>query len=62
MPQAVITVEKEWGRALARFVANQLPQAISEVRDIQLTLDQVDELRKVFENTLINNMGCDVTG
>jgi hypothetical protein len=61
MPQAVITVEQEWARALARFVANQLPQAVSQVRDIQLNADQVDVLRRAFENTLVTNMGCEVT-
>ena len=45
MPQAVITVEQEWARALARFVANQLPQAVSQVRDIQLNADQVAVLQ-----------------
>jgi len=61
MPQAVITVEQEWARALARFVANQLPQAVSQVSTIQLNSDQVAVLRNAFENTLINNMGCEVT-
>jgi hypothetical protein len=61
MPQAVITVEQEWARALARFVANQLPQAVSQVNDIQLNADQVAVLQRAFENTLITNMGCEVT-
>ena len=60
MPQAVIIAEREWARVLARHVANQLPEAISRVRDIQLTEDQVEVLRKVFENTLVVNMGCEV--
>lgn len=51
--------EREWGRALARGVANQLPEAIRQARGIQLTAAQVEELRRVFENTLINNMGCE---
>jgi hypothetical protein len=55
MPQAVITVEQEWARALARFVANQLPQAVSQVSDIQLNADQIDVLRRAFENTLVTN-------
>lgn len=61
MPQAVITVEQEWARALARFVSNQLPQAVSQVRDIQLNTDQVAVLQRAFENTLVTNMGCEVT-
>ena len=61
MPQAVITVEQEWARALTRFVANQLPQAVSQVGDIQLNADQVAVLQRAFENTLITNMGCEVT-
>jgi len=59
MPQAVITAEREWARVLARHVANQLPQAIRQVRDVQLTHEQIEELRKVFENTLVHNMGCE---
>jgi hypothetical protein len=61
MLQDVIPVEQEWARALARFVANQIPQAVSQVDDIQLTADQVDVLRRAFENTLLTNMGCAVT-
>ncbi|HEV3037818.1 MAG TPA: hypothetical protein VHA33_08540 [Candidatus Angelobacter sp.] len=60
MPQAVITAEREWARVLARHIANQLPQAIHEVRDLQLSREQIDELRKAFENTLVHNMGCEV--
>ncbi|HET9284253.1 MAG TPA: hypothetical protein VFR24_20055 [Candidatus Angelobacter sp.] len=61
MPQAVIPVEQEWARALARFVANQLPQAVNQVSDIQLNSDQIAVLRSAFENTLLTNMGCEVT-
>lgn len=61
MPQAVIAVEQEWARALARFVTNQLPQAVSQVSDIQLNSDQIAVLQRAFENTLITNMGCEVT-
>jgi hypothetical protein len=60
MPQAVITVEQEWARALARFVANQLPQAVNQVNGIQLNADQVAVLQRAFENTLVTNMGCEV--
>ena len=61
MPQDVIPVEQEWARALARFVSNQLPQAIRQVSDIQLNSDQIAVLQSAFENTLITNMGCEVT-
>lgn len=61
MPQGTIVAEREWARALARFVANQLPQAVSQVGDIQLNADQVAVLQRAFENTLITNMGCEVT-
>ena len=61
MPQDVIPVEQEWARALARFVANQLPQAVRQVSDIQLNSDQIAVLQSAFENTLITNMGCEVT-
>ena len=58
MPQGTITAEREWARALARHVANQLPEALRQVRDVQLTDIQIDELRRAFENTLVVNMGC----
>ena len=61
MPQDVIPVEQEWARALARFVSNQLPQAVSQVGGIQLNSDQVAVLQRAFENTLLTNMGCEVT-
>jgi hypothetical protein len=60
MPQAVTLAEREWARVLARRVANQLPEAIRQVPDVQLTAAQIEELRRVFENTLITNMGCEV--
>ena len=59
--QNIIPVEQEWARALARFVSNQLPQAVSQVGDIQLNSDQIAVLQRAFENTLITNMGCEVT-
>ena len=59
MPQGTFVAEREWARILARRVANQLPEAIRHAPNIQLTPAQVDELRRVFENTLITNMGCE---
>jgi len=61
MPQAVIPVEQEWARALARFVSNQLPQAVRQLPDFPLNSDQVAVLQNAFENTLVTNMGCEVT-
>jgi len=49
--------EREWARTLARHVANQLPEAASKIPDLGLTPDQLEQLRRVFENTLIINMG-----
>jgi len=60
MPQTVV-VEKEWARVLARHVASQLPEAIRQVPDLQLTAVQIRELQRAFHNTLITNMGCDIT-
>ena len=57
MPQGTFVAEREWARALARHVANQLPEAVRQAPDIQLTPVQIEQLRKVFENTLITNMG-----
>jgi len=60
MPQGTFVAEREWARILARRIANQLPEAIRQAPDIQLTPAQVEELKRVFENTLITNMGCEV--
>lgn len=59
MPQGTFVAEREWARTLARHVANQLPEALRQVRDIRLTPAQIEELQRVFENTLITNMGCE---
>jgi hypothetical protein len=59
MPQGTFVAEREWARALARHVANQLPEAIRQLPDLPLTPVQIQQLRKVFENTLITNMGCE---
>jgi hypothetical protein len=56
---AAVVAEREWARALARHVANQLPEAARQIPDLCLTSDQLEQLRKVFENTLIINMGCE---
>ena len=57
-PRATVA-EREWARALARHVANQLPEAARQIPDLCLNSDQLEQLRKVFENTLITNMGCE---
>lgn len=59
MPQGTFVAEREWARVLARRVANQLPEAIRQLPDLNLTPDQVRELTRVYENTLITNMGCE---
>ena len=61
MPQGTFFAEREWARVLARRIANQLPETLRQLPDIQLTDVQVEELRKAFENTLVTNMGCEVT-
>jgi hypothetical protein len=61
MPQGTFVAEREWARILARRVANQLPEAIRQLPDLQLTAAQVEELRAAFENTLVTNMGCEVS-
>lgn len=60
MPQGTFVAEREWARILARRVANQLPEAIRQVPELQLNHVQIEELRKAFENTLITNMGCEL--
>ena len=37
MPQEVIVAEREWARVLARHVVRQLPEAVRQVPDLQLT-------------------------
>jgi hypothetical protein len=61
MPQGTFVAEREWARILARRVANQLPEAIRQLPDLQLTAAQVETLRATFENTLVTNMGCEVS-
>jgi hypothetical protein len=60
MPQNAVISEREWARVLARHMANQLQEAVRTVPELGLTERQVVELRAVFENTLVSNMGCDV--
>lgn len=57
-PMQTVITEKEWARALAKAVVNQLPQALAQVRDVQLTSAQILEIQTAFENTLVNDMGC----
>src|SRR5262245_56652254 len=59
-PQTNVVAEREWARALARHIVNQLPEAIRQVRDVQLTDTQVEEIQRAFQNTLVTNMGCEV--
>ena len=55
-----LAVEREWARALARHVANQLPEAARTLPDLALSREQIQQLKRAFENTLIVNMGCEV--
>jgi hypothetical protein len=52
--------EREWARTLARHVSNQLQEAARQIPDLCLTPDQLEQLRRAFENTLITNMGCEM--
>jgi len=58
MPQNAVVSEREWARVLARHMANQLQEAARTVPELGLTQLQVVQLRAVFENTLVTNMGC----
>jgi|SRR5579884_3131823 len=60
LPQTGVAAEREWARALARHVSNQLPEAARQIPDLGLSREQVEQLRKAFENTLITNMGCEI--
>jgi hypothetical protein len=57
--QTTVGAEREWARALARRIAVQLPDAISQLPDLQLTTDQIAALQQAYENTLVINMGCE---
>jgi len=59
--QTGVAAEREWARVLARQISSQLPEAIRQVPGVQLTPAQIEEIRKAFQNTLITNMGCEVT-
>ena len=59
MPQGTFVAEREWARTLARHVANQLQEAARQVPDLQLSREQLEQLRRAFENTLVTNMGCE---
>ena len=52
--------EREWARTLARHVSNQLQEAAQQLPELCITSDQLEQLRRAFENTLITNMGCAV--
>jgi len=51
--------EKEWGRALARQLASELPAAVRDLPELRLTSQQINQLRIAFENRLIETMGED---
>ncbi|HEX7136797.1 MAG TPA: hypothetical protein VF219_03085 [Vicinamibacterales bacterium] len=55
---AAVAAEREWARTLARTVSNQLPEAARQLPGLCLSSDQIEELRRTFENTLVTNMGC----
>lgn len=59
-PVAPVVAEREWARALARHISNQLPEAVRQLPELQLTAEQVALLQRVFQNTLVTNMGCEV--
>jgi hypothetical protein len=59
MAQNPLVSEREWARVLARHVAEQLPEAILQVPNVDLSGDQIEEIRRAFENTLVTNMGCE---
>ena len=51
--------EKEWGRALARQLASELPAAVRDLPELRLTSQQINQLRIAFENRLVETMGED---
>jgi len=57
--QTTVPAEREWARILARHVSNQLQEAALQVPNLGLSGDQIEQLRRAFENTLVTNMGCE---
>jgi len=57
--QGTVPAEREWARTLARHVSNQLNEAAQQIPNFGLNADQLEQLRRVFENTLVTNMGCE---
>jgi len=57
--QGSFVAEREWARTLARHISNQLNEAALQVPNLGLAGDQLEQLRKAFENTLVTNMGCE---
>ncbi|HEX7287233.1 MAG TPA: hypothetical protein VF532_13690 [Candidatus Angelobacter sp.] len=49
--------EKEWARAMAREVAQAIPDAVRRVPNLRLTKAQVAALQRAFQNRLIQTMG-----
>ena len=53
-----VVAEHEWARTLARQISVQLPEAARQLPGLGLTSDQIEQLQRAFENTLVTNMGC----
>jgi hypothetical protein len=49
--------EKEWALAMARDVAEAIPDAVRQVPNLRLTKAQVAALQRAFQNRLIHTMG-----
>ncbi len=51
--------EKAWAVAIARDVASAIPDAVQNVRGLNLTPQQVLALQTAFESRLVRTMGED---
>jgi hypothetical protein len=49
--------EKAWARAMAREVAEAIPDAVQKVPNLRLTKAQIAALKRAFQNRLIQTMG-----
>jgi hypothetical protein len=49
--------EKEWALAMAREVAEAIPDAVRQVPNLRLTKAQIAALQRAFQNRLIQTMG-----
>src|SRR5260370_17022945 len=51
-----VVAEREWARALARHIANQLPEAVRQLPDLRFTQQHLKHLPKPLHHTFATTM------